>query len=53
MDSARHEERAGTSLAQPFTGNLKESARGEDQETLAPNCGGRAQDHATHLGYHP
>ena len=54
MDWARHEQRAGQHHSHsPSLQTWRKVQEGKTKEHLTPNCGGRAQDHATHLGYHP
>ena len=54
MDWARHEERAGQHHSHsPSLDTWRKAQEGKTKKHVAPNCGGRAQDHATHLGYHP
>ena len=51
MDWARHEERAGQHHSHsPSLDNWRKVQEENTKKHLAPNCGGRAQDHATHLG---
>ena len=54
MDWTRHEERAGQHHSHsPSLDTWRKAQEGKTKKHVAPNCGGRAQDHATHLGYHP
>ena len=54
LDWARHEERAGQHHSHsPSLDTWRKAQEEKTKKHLAPNCGGRAQDHATHLGYHP